>query len=139
MSGLPHPVWGQLGGESLAAIGTGMTLPFLLVYLERVRGIELRFAGLTLTALALAGFVGNPLGGTLCDRAGARRTLVAGLVACATGAVTLAFVREPWHACAAATLFGLGAAIVWPAQDALLAALSPSSSCPARSRCATRR
>jgi hypothetical protein len=32
-------------------------------------------------------------------------------------------VREPWHAFAVTAVVGLGAAIVWPAEDALLATL----------------
>jgi MFS family permease len=44
-------------------------------------------------------------------------------VVAAAGAFALPLVREPWHAFAAAAVVGLGAAIVWPAQDALLATL----------------
>ena len=63
---------------------------------------------------------GNPLGGWLADRIGARRTLTGGLVLVAAAALGIALVAEPWHAFAATGL-GLGAAIVWPSQDALLA------------------
>jgi MFS family permease len=47
--------------------------------------------------------------------------VAAGLVVAAVGAFSVALVREPWHAFAAVALVGLGAALVWPAQDALLA------------------
>jgi MFS family permease len=121
---LPRSVWVLLGGESLASVGTGLTLPFLLIYLHRVRGIEMSEAAAALAWLAAVGLVGNPLGGWLSDRIGARRTLTGGLLLVSVAALAIALVREPWHAFAATGLFGLGAAVVWPAQDALLATLA---------------
>jgi MFS family permease len=118
---LPRQAWILLGGVGLSALGSGLTLPFLLVYLNHVRGIELGLAALAVSTVALAGLVGNPLGGWLADRFGPRNAVAAGLVVAALGAFAVAFVREPWHGFAAAAAVGLGAAIVWPAQDALLA------------------
>jgi MFS family permease len=118
---LPRQAWILLGGVGLSALGSGLTLPFLLVYLNHVRGIDLELAALALSTVALAGLVGNPLGGWLADRFGPRNAVAAGLVVAAAGAFGLALVREPWQGFAAAAVVGLGAAIVWPAQDALLA------------------
>ncbi len=118
---LPRAAWTVLGGDALSAVGTGMTLPFLLVYLSAVRGLSLATAGLALSTLALASFAGNPLGGSLADRVGARRTVTGGLLVAAAGAVALALVREPSQAFCACALLGLGVSIIWPAQDALLA------------------
>jgi MFS family permease len=102
-------------------VGSGLTLPFLLIYLSQVRGIDLSVAGLAASMIPLASFVGNPVGGWLADRGGARNAVVAGLVVAGVGAVSVALVREAWHAFAAAGLVGLGASVIWPAQDALLA------------------
>lgn len=110
-----------LAGDTLSAAGTGLTLPFFLVYLNRVRGIDVAVAGLALSAVALAGFVGNPIGGWLIDRVGSKRALVCGLLVAAGGAFSVTLVREPWHAFVAAGLVGLGMALVTPAQDSLLA------------------
>jgi MFS family permease len=112
-----------LGGDFLSALGSGLTIPFFLVYLHRVRGMDFEIAGLALSTIALAGFVGNPIGGALSDRIGPRNSLVLGLVCTAAGACAVAFVAEPWHALGAAALEGVGAAIVWPSQDALLASV----------------
>lgn len=121
---LPRAAWTVLGGDALSAVGTGMTLPFLLIYLSRVRDLSLVTAGLAMSTLALASFVGNPLGGSLTDRFGPRRTVISGLLFAAAGAVAVALVREPWQAfCACATL-GLGVSVIWPAQDTLLAAVA---------------
>jgi MFS family permease len=120
---LPRVAWTLLAGDALSSIGTGLALPFLVVYLHRVRGIAVEPATLALSALALAGFAGNPIAGALCDRVGARNTLVGGLVVSALGGAALAFVQVAWEGFAAAALVGLGAAVVWPSQDALLASV----------------
>jgi len=58
----------NIGGVSGAMPVTGLTLPFFLVYLNRARGIDMFVAGLALSTVALAGFIGNPIGGWLIDR-----------------------------------------------------------------------
>jgi len=123
---LPRGAWTLLAGDAVSALGSGLTLPFLLVYLHQVRGLGLGEAGLALTTVALAGFAGNPVGGSFADRIGGRVTLVAGLVLCAAGSVFLAFATRPWQAFVAAAALGFGLAIVWPARSTLLAAVVPA-------------
>jgi MFS family permease len=105
----------------LSAVGSGLTLPFLLVYLSRVRDIGLVTAGLAVSTVALAGLAGNPFGGWLTDRLGSKRSLVCGLTIAAAGAFLIAGVRSPWQAFVAVSVAGFGAAVVVPSQDALLA------------------
>jgi MFS family permease len=121
---LPRAAWVVLAGDALSAIGSGMTLPFLLVYLHAVLNLSLSAAGLAVATVALASFAGNPLGGWLADRFGPRAALVAGLATGAAGAIALVLVAEPWHAFAATATIGLGASVAWPAQDALLASVA---------------
>jgi MFS family permease len=118
---LPRDAWVVLGGDALSAVGSGLTLPFLLVYLNRIRDIDVAVAALALSTVALAGFAGNPAGGWLIDRIGAKRALACGLSVAAVGAFLVTLVREPWHAFVVAAVVGFGAAVVWPAQDSLLA------------------
>lgn len=120
---LSRPAWLVLAGDAMSAVGSGLTLPFLIVYLRQVRGLALPTAGLVLATVAAASLVGNPSAGVLCDRIGARLTVVAGLVTAAAGSLAFAGVHAPWQAFAAAALVGLGVSTVWPAQDALLAEL----------------
>lgn len=121
MPRLPHAAWVILGGDTLSAIGSGLTLPFLLVYLSRVRGIELAVAGFAVSMIGFASLVGNPTGGALADRIGPRRALILGAVVSAFGVGGVAFVRDPWHAFVAAAAMGFGAAVAWPARDSFLA------------------
>lgn len=55
---LGRDAWIVLGGDALSGIGTGLTLPFLLIYLHQVRGIDLSVAGLVVATVALASFAG---------------------------------------------------------------------------------
>jgi MFS family permease len=99
---LPPKAWVVLGGDLLSAIGSGLTLPFFVVYLHRVRGIELEVAGMAAATIALASLVGNPTAGVLVDRIGARKTVRVGLVVAAAGTGAIGFVETPWEAFAAA-------------------------------------
>ena len=120
---LPRAAWVVLGGDTLSAIGSGLTLPFLLVYYHRVRGIDLSVAGFAVSMVGFASLAGNFIGGGLADRIGARATLVLGTLISAVAMVGVALVRAPWHAFLAAGSVGMGAAIAWPARDALLATI----------------
>jgi MFS family permease len=118
---LSKSAWTVLGGDALSAVGTGLTLPFLFVYLHRVRGIGVAPAELALSTIAVASVFGNVVGGWLGDRIGARSSLVVGLSLAAVGSLALTLVRGPVDAFAAVVVLGLGLSIEWPSLDALLA------------------
>src|SRR5579859_122459 len=120
---LPRPAWLVLTGDFISAIGSGLTLPCLFVYVHRVHGLSYGLAGLVVSTVALASLAGNPLGGVLADRWTPRRALMAGLALAAAGSVALALASAPAELFGATAVLGLGLAIAWPAQDALLASL----------------
>ena len=105
---LPHDAWVVLAGHGVSAVGTGLTLPFLLVYLNQVRDLDVGVAG-------LASPIGARLPGrqparrSARDRVGPRTTVVLGLVLSAAGDGVARLDRPVWHAFAAAALVGLGA------------------------------
>lgn len=123
---LPRPVRTlQLGGL-VSALGNGMLIPFLFLYLHNVRGIGLGVAGLVIGANAVVSVVAGPVSGTLVDRHGSRRVLAWSLVVLAVGYASFALVHAPWQGFVAAAVTGVGNGIFWPAQSTLLAALSPA-------------
>ncbi len=121
---LPRPAWVVLGGDFMSAVGSGLTLPFLFVYVHQVRHLSDGTAGLVVATIALASLAGNPVGGALADRWTPRRALMAGLVIAAVGSIVLALARTAVALFGAAGLLGFGVAVIWPAQDALLATLA---------------
>ncbi|MGW2836085.1 MFS transporter [Streptomyces sp. NPDC001286] len=118
---LPTPAWALLGADTFAAVGTGLTLPYLMVYLHSVRGLALGVAGGAAALVGFAGLLGNPLGGTLTDRFGPRLPIVLGWFIAGLGACAIAFVSSPWQAFGAAALSGFGGWLAWPALDTLMA------------------
>lgn len=117
---LPGNAWLILCGDAVSAVGAGLTLPFLLVYLHDVRGIELGSAGLVLSTIAIAGLVGTPVGGLLSDLFGPRRPAAAGLVLAAAGTAGMVGVRSAWQAALWAAVYGCGVAVTEPSFQALL-------------------
>ena len=121
---LPQPAWVVLSGDFLSAVGSGLTLPLLFIYAHRIRDLSYGTAGLVVATIALLSLAGNPLGGAMADRWSPRRALMIGLVINAAGSVALAFARNEAELFGATAIVGLGASIIWPAQDALLASLT---------------
>jgi MFS family permease len=117
---LPRQAWIILGGDALSALGNGLVLPFFIIYLNRVRGLEIDTAAYALATIAAVGFVVAPIGGWMSDRLGARRIVILSLVVSALGSISIAAVRETWHAFAAAALFGTGITLFWPSVHALV-------------------
>lgn len=120
---LPSRAWKVLAGDVVASVGTGLVLPFMVVYLRDVRGFHVQTAALVLSLLAITGLVvGAPLG-SLIDRLGSRRTMIASLLLCAVASATFSQVSEPWQAFTAAAFLGIGFAGLWPATHSLLSSI----------------
>ena len=112
-------------GIGLSALGSGLTMPFLYVYLAEVRGIPTSTVGLIFAWMGLLGFLGSPIGGTMIDRFGPRPVMLVGLTAEAAGVASLAFVENTAHAVAVASFITLGTVGLYPAATALLTRLVP--------------
>ena len=112
-------------GIAFSALGSGLTMPFLYVYLAEVRGIATTTVGLLFAWMGLLGFLGSPIGGTLIDRFGPRPVMVVGLTTEALGVASLTLVQNAWHALAVATFLTLGTVGLYPAATAMLTRLVP--------------
>ena len=109
----------------LEFLGTGLVLPFNVVYLHEVRGFTLSDAGLLLGLPALVGLLVVGPGGTLIDRVGARPVQVATLCLLVVADLVLAFASTVPVAALALVLNGLGFGLSWPAWQSLVASVIP--------------
>ena len=112
-------------GVAFSALGSGLTMPFLYVYLAEVRGIATATVGLLFAWMGLLGFIGSPIGGTLIDRFGPKPVMLVGLTAEAVGVASLAFVETWVHALVVASFITLGTVGLYPASTAMLTRLVP--------------
>ena len=128
---LPPTVRRVLVGDLLSAVGSGLVLPFLFVYLSHVRGLGPGVAGIAVGLVAVGALVANPLAGRAVDAWGSRPVLQCGLVLAASGDLLLVRAHSPLTAGLSTALFGLGAGMILPALHSLLAAAAPPEHRPA--------
>ncbi|WP_323793788.1 MFS transporter [Nocardioides sp.] len=107
-------------------LGTGLVLPFHVVYLNEVRGFALSDVGLLLALPPLAGFLLTGPGGVLIDRFGARVMLVGTQVLLIAGNLTLVVADTIPIAAVGLALSGVAFGIAWPAVQSLIAAIVPT-------------
>lgn len=120
----------SLVGTSISSLGTGLTLPFLFVYLHGVRHISLPLAGTIVAVGAIAAFALAPVSGSLSDRVGLGRLVVVGmtlmglsglLLAAPVGTGALAVVVS----FVAVALESGGSAMTWPTMNGMVAVQLP--------------
>jgi MFS family permease len=82
-TGLPGPVIVLQAGTAVNYFGTGLILPFEIIYLHQARGFPTATAGLVLAAVMGTAAVVTPLSGALLDRFRAKPILITGNLASA--------------------------------------------------------
>ncbi len=112
-------------GFSFSALGSGLTMPFLFVYLAEVRDIPIATVGWMFAWMGLLGFALAPLGGTLIDRFGPRPVMVVGLVIEALCTASLGLVATAQQGFLVASFIVAGTVGLWPAATAMLTRLVP--------------
>lgn len=113
--------------NALSCLGSGLTMPFLIVYLHSVRGIALPTAGLLLALIGVAGIVATPLSGPLIDRIGSLQAFTAGLVVGGLGIGGFVFAHSPATALAPALVYGCASGLMWNGFATLLVELVPAA------------
>ena len=123
---LSRRAWRLLFGNTLSQIGTGMTFPFLMIFLHEARHINLSTAGLVLATSSAAGLLTIPLAGRLVDRFGTGPTVVSWLLVSAVGSGSFFVVHSAAGAFFAAFVFGTGTAGMWNSISAMFAEVVPA-------------
>jgi MFS family permease len=119
--------WGVLGASTVNSIGTGLTMPFVLIYLHSVRGMDLATAGEVLATDGAVGLVFAPAAGRLVDRLGGGRAFAVALTLNGFTTAGYALVTRPWHAFVVAILLGIASPLLWSSFASLLSAVTPAS------------
>ena len=116
-----------LSTVAVETLGTGLVLPFGFIYLHEVLGFTIETAGSLLAVPAIVGMAVVGPAGTLIDRLGARRIILAGMTAQILGNVLLAFSSTPLMATLALGLLGAAGGVFWPGFNAMIGAIVPSA------------
>ena len=124
-----RPAWTRCSGASSReswsrSVGTGLTLPFLLVYLHDVRGIGTSVAALIIAWLGLAAIAATPATGALTDRVGPMPVLIGGQVVVGVGSVGLAFTSTVPVALVTTGLASIGFTAASTAEATLISRLA---------------
>jgi len=109
----------------LEFFGTGLVLPFHVVYLHEVRGFPLSDVGLLLGVPPLMGLLIVGPGGSAIDRIGARRVQLGVLSLLVVGGAVLAFATTRPVAALALGINGVAFGMMWPASQSLIATVIP--------------
>ncbi len=107
-TGLSRPVIVLQAGTAANYFGTGLILPFEIIYLHQARGFPTATAGLVLAAVMITAAVVTPFSGALLDRFRAKPILIIGNLVSAVGYAGLAFVERPWQGFVCAAVGGAG-------------------------------
>jgi MFS family permease len=116
-----------LSTVAVDALGTGLVLPFAVVYLHDVRHIPLGTVGTVIAVPAMVALLLLGPVGSIIDRLGPRRVQVVALVAQMIGTLLLSQVHTAGEAAVAFAFMGVGQAAFWPASQSLVAAVVPSA------------
>lgn len=114
-------------GNALAAFGNGFTVPFLFVYVARVRELGDGTAGAVLAAFAAAALVVLPFTGRVIDRRGPMVMVTVGAIAASLGALGFGLSTTGPTVLASSALMGAGIAVLQPSLATMVVWCSTTS------------
>ncbi len=124
-SGTPPLVRRLFVGIAFSALGSGMSMPYLFIYLTQVRGLSTTSIGLVLSWMGVVSLGVSPLVGTMVDKVGPRVVLLIGLVGEAAGMALVATIHTLPGAWLVATWAAVFGSATFPATGALVTRLVP--------------
>lgn len=107
-------------------IGTGLVMPFAVVYLHEVRSFSLQTSGVLLALPAIVGLTAVGPGGVLIDRLGPRRVVIAAVTLEIVAQLLMANARVVPVAAISLVCSGLAVGVIFPAVQAIVASIMPS-------------
>jgi MFS family permease len=110
-----------IAAQVVDALGTGLFLPFAVVYFHVAKGIGLTTVGVMLSAAALLSLPAGPMAGAMIDRIGPRRVVVASNLVRVLTFTGYLLTDTPWVLLVLITLTLGCESLFWPAGAALVA------------------
>ena len=117
-------------GICLNAVGGGMTLSLLLVYLHDMRGFTNTFGGLLLAYGSLVSIIASTPMGALVDRIGPKKVMIGGLLLNSDAAFSLSQVQTHFQAVIVITGLNIAGQAIWPSQSVILTRVTPERDRP---------
>ena len=108
-------------GAFLNALGGGLTLPIMVVYLNQVRGLSMTSASIVLSWMAVTGLFTSPIFGWLVDHFGPRIVLLCSILIEALATGLWSTVHDVKGAYLVGTLSAIGNSGIWPPQSTMMA------------------
>src|SRR5689334_10308647 len=108
-------------------VGTGLVLPFWVVYLHELRGYSLGVVGILLAWMSAAGVLAAAPAGKLIDRLGPRAVMLGVLASAMAGQTLVAFADNIVTTTLAIAIIGAGFGMGWPTSQALISSVVPSA------------
>jgi MFS family permease len=115
----------MLAGVGLNALGGGLTMALLLVYLTQIRDISTAQATVTLTLMAIVSLLITGPVGTLVDRFGPQPVMLVGLIFDAIAVGMWSQVHNVRDAYLVGIMSAIGGSTIWPPQSAMIARITP--------------
>jgi len=117
-------------GICLNAVGGGMTLSLLLVYLHDMRGFTNTFGGLLLAYGSIVSILASTPMGALVDRIGPKKVMIGGLLLNSAAAFSLSHVDTHFQAIITITFLNIAGQAIWPSQSVILTRVTPEKDRP---------
>lgn len=117
--------WWILGLNTASCFGSGLTKPFLIVYMHQDRSIDLATSGLLLASIGAAGLATMPIAGVMIDRIGPFKTFAIGQVIGGIGTAAYIPARDPMSVLVACLLVGISGGLTTNGLTTLIAVAVP--------------
>jgi MFS family permease len=112
---------GLVAAIIIDSLGSGLFLPFAVLFFLNTTTIALSTIGLGLTVAALLALPTAPLIGILVDRIGPKRIIVCSSLLQAAGFASYLWVDRPWQLIGGALVINVGQNMFWTGNGALVA------------------
>ncbi|HET7579532.1 MAG TPA: MFS transporter [Bacillales bacterium] len=122
---MPKSFWLLIIGMTVNVAGASLLWPLNTIYIHGELGKSLALAGVALMFNAGAAIVGNLIGGSLFDRIGGYKAILAGIFLCTFAAAMLIFFHSWWFYIVFLVVLGFGSGMVRPSMFALAGSVWP--------------